>query len=158
MNWQEACEHPDLKNLPFKIELNEYGKILMTPVKVSHSAFQGEIEFILRTLLKTGKTLPECAIVTSKGTRVADVAWASDGCFSVIKNETECSICPEICIEVISSSNTKKEMDEKKHLYFEQGAKEFWICKNNGVMVFFDTEGVLEKSIMVSEFPKKITL
>jgi len=49
-------------------------------------------------------------------------------------------------------------MDEKKHLYFEQGAKEFWICKNNGVMVFFDTEGVLEKSIMVSEFPKKITL
>lgn len=40
MNWQEVCEHPSLKNLPFKIELNEYGNIVMSPVKVYHSAFQ----------------------------------------------------------------------------------------------------------------------
>jgi hypothetical protein len=71
MNWQEVCEHPSLKNLPFKIELNRDGKILMTPVKVSHSAFQGEIEFLLRSLLRSGKTLPECAIATTEGTKVA---------------------------------------------------------------------------------------
>jgi len=23
MNWLEVCEHPDLQNLPFKIELDE---------------------------------------------------------------------------------------------------------------------------------------
>jgi hypothetical protein len=28
MNWQEICEHPDLQNLPFKIELNANGQIL----------------------------------------------------------------------------------------------------------------------------------
>ena len=28
MNWQEICEHPSLQNIPFKIELNEYGKIV----------------------------------------------------------------------------------------------------------------------------------
>jgi len=26
MKWQEVCEHPGLKNLPFKIELDEDGK------------------------------------------------------------------------------------------------------------------------------------
>jgi len=40
MNWQEVCEYPDLENLPFKIELNEYGNITMSPVKVCHSALE----------------------------------------------------------------------------------------------------------------------
>ena len=40
MNWQEVCEHPGLQNLPFKIELDEKGKILMSPVKVYHSVYQ----------------------------------------------------------------------------------------------------------------------
>ena len=77
MNWQEVCEHPDLKNLPFKIELNEHHKIIMSPVKLYHSALQGEIEFLLRSQLREGKTLPGCAIKTEKGTKVADVAWVS---------------------------------------------------------------------------------
>ena len=29
MNWQEVCEHPSLQDLPFKIELNEKGEIIM---------------------------------------------------------------------------------------------------------------------------------
>lgn len=74
MQWQEVCNHPDLQNLPFKIELNERGQIVMSPVKVYHSAYQGEIGHWLRTLLNAGKTLPECAIKTRKGTKVADMA------------------------------------------------------------------------------------
>ncbi len=34
MNWQEVCEHPELKDLSFKIELNRQGQLIMTPVKV----------------------------------------------------------------------------------------------------------------------------
>jgi len=74
MNWQEVCEHPSLKDLPFKIELDELGKIIMSPVKINHSILQGEIEFLLRSLLKGGKALSGCAIKTGKGTKVADVA------------------------------------------------------------------------------------
>ena len=123
MNWQEVCEHPSLKDLPFKIELDELGKIIMSPVKIYHSILQGEIEFMLRSLLKEGKTLPECAIKTSKGTKVADVAWVSLGLLAKIKGEIEASIAPEICVEIISTSNTKKEMAEKRQLYFEAGRK-----------------------------------
>ena len=158
MNWQEVCEHPSLKNLPFKIELDEYGQIIMSPVKIYHSILQGEIEFILRSLLKEGKTLPECAIKTSKGTKVADVAWVSLDLLSKIKGETEASTAPEICVEIISTSNTKKEMAEKRQLYFEAGAKEVWLCNENGELSFFNAEQKLIHSVLVPKFPEKIEM
>ncbi|MEQ1635794.1 MAG: Uma2 family endonuclease [Methylococcales bacterium] len=158
MNWQEVCEHPNLQNLPFKIELDEYGKIIMSPVKIYHSILQGEIEFILRTLLKSGKTLPECAIKTSKGTRVADVAWVSLDLLAKIKNETEASCAPEICVEIISTRNTQKEMTEKRQLFFEAGAKEVWICSETGELSFFNAEHQLLHSELVPQFPEKIEL
>jgi len=156
MNWEKICEHPSLQNLPFKIELNEHGEIIMNAVRVIHSLYQGEIEFLLRSLLKKGRTLPECAIKTSKGTKVADVAWASPEVLRIIKYETECSIAPEICIEVLSSSNTNDEMLEKRHLYFEAQAKEVWICNKEGKMSFYNISGQLKNSLLVSRFPSKI--
>ena len=156
MRWQEVCEHPSLNNLPFRIELDEYGRIVMTPVKVSHSAFQGEIEFILRSLLNNGKTLPECAVTTSKGTKVADVAWASLALFNTIKDEVECSIAPEICVEVVSASNSKQEINEKQHLFLEAGAQEFWACDEEGKLKFYNSAGELTSSLLAPEFPKKI--
>jgi len=153
MQWQEVCEHPSLQNLPFKIELNEWGQILMSPVKVYHSAFQGKIS---RLLPENGIVLPECAITTTKGTKVADIAWCSEQRFKLIEHETECSIAPELCIEVISSSNTKMEMDEKRQLYLTAGAIEFWICNEEGEINFFDANGQLKKSNLVPAFPNKV--
>lgn len=159
MQWSEVIASPYLKDLPFKIELNEYGNIVMSPVKVAHSAFQSEISFILQSQLKEGRTLTECAIATRKGTKVADVAWASLAVFKQIQRQTECSIAPEICVEVISTSNSTKEMDEKQVLYFEAGAKEVWLCDKYGHLSFFSKEkGQLNRSELAPLFPKKITL
>jgi Uma2 family endonuclease len=158
MNWQEVCEHPSLKDLPFKIELDEMGRIIMSPVKLTHSIFQGEIEFLLRSLLKDGKPLPECAIKTSKGTKVADVAWVSLDLLAKIKHEFEASIAPEICVEILSASNSKKEMIEKRALYFEAGAKEVWLCDEDGTMSFFNVQQQLEQSQLVPAFPLKINI
>lgn len=158
MDWQEACEHPNLRNLPFKIELDERGKVVMTPVKVNHSAYQGEITYLLRSILKQGRTLPECAIATRRGTKVADVAWASRERFAKIILETECSVAPEICVEVISYSNTEDEINEKKELYFENGSKEVWICMSEGDMRFYTSDGELDMSEFAPGFPKKIKL
>jgi Uma2 family endonuclease len=157
MNWREVCEHPSLQDLPFKIELNEKGEIIMNTVKVIHSLYQGEVEYLLRTLLKGGRTLPECAIKTSKGIKVADVAWATASTVRKIKDEVECSIAPEICVEVVSTSNTEDEMQEKKGLYFERGAREVWICEN-GVMQFYNAGGKLENSVLVPDFPKEVVI
>lgn len=135
MNWQEVCANPSLRNLPFKIELNEYGQVIMSPVKVYHSAFQGRIGVLLYRFLNN-HVLDECAIATPAGTKVADVAWISPERFQIVREEDECSIAPEICIEVISSSNSKPEIREKIALYFNQGALEFWTCDEHGKMNF----------------------
>ena len=157
MNWQEVCADPHLRNLPFKIELNEYGQVVMSPVKVYHSAFQGKIGTLLDRLLD-GYILDECAIATHKGTKAADVAWISPERFQIVREEDECSIAPEICVEVISSSNSKREISEKIALYFNQGALECWTCDERGNMQFYAPGGPLEKSALVPDFPVRVNL
>jgi Uma2 family endonuclease len=156
MNWLEVCEHPDLQNLPFKIELDETGKIIMSPTKVYHSIYQGEIAYQLHTLSPTGKTLVECPIATRKGTKVADVAWASSERLATIQPEIECSIAPELCVEVLSSTNTRKEMQAKRQLYFERGALEVWLCDADGKLTFFNPAGQLARSALFPGFPSRI--
>jgi Uma2 family endonuclease len=158
MDWQELCNRRDLQNLPFKIELDAQGKVIMSPVKVYHSALQGEIAAALRLNRKDGKILTECAIKTPKGTRVTDVAWASREIYIIIKDEAECSVAPEVCVEVLSSSNTEEEIEEKKSLYLERGAKEVWLCNRDGMIEYFDKKGRIDKSAFFPTFPQKIDL
>lgn len=76
MEWKEVLEDSSLRDLPYKIETNEWGKIMMTPASGTHAIYQA---LILRCLALSGAGLAvaECPIQTSKGVRVADVAWAS---------------------------------------------------------------------------------
>jgi len=85
MDWQEVCANPNLKNLPFKMELNGYGQIVMSPMKVIHSLLQGKIEKLLWQHTECGETFPNCAIYTKKDTKVADAVWVSDGRLQQIK-------------------------------------------------------------------------
>lgn len=156
MQWQDVCAHPDLKNLPFKLELNEYGQIVMSPAKVYHSILQGEIAALLKSMRPEGRALTECAIYTHKGTKVADVAWASPDIFQQIKTEVECSIAPEICVEILSSGNTGLEMQDKISLYFSRGAKEVWLCSPEGNLSFHIPAAVVEHSVLFPNFPTKI--
>ena len=158
MDWQELCNRADFQNLPFKIELDAQGKVIMSPVEVYHSALQGEIAALLRLNRKDGKILTECAIATSQGTKVTDVSWASKDTYNIIKNEAECSVAPDVCIEVLSISNTEDEIDAKKALYFAKGAKEFWLCDRAGDITFFDPEGLITESLLFPNFPKNIDL
>ena len=55
MQWQEVCEHPSLRELPFKIETNEKGEIVMNAVKVIHSLYQGESSIDYARCYRAGK-------------------------------------------------------------------------------------------------------
>lgn len=156
MQWQEVCAHPDLQNLPFKLELNEYGQIVMSPAKVYHSILQGEIAALLKSFRAEGKVLTECAIYTHKGTKVADVAWASPTVLQRIKTEIECSIAPEVCIEILSTANTHREMEDKISLYFSRGAKEVWLCDSDGNLTFHIPADVVPQSVLFPLFPQRL--
>ncbi len=66
-------------------------------------------------------------------------------------------VAPEICVEIISPSNSKQEILAKIALYFGVGAKEVWTCNLAGQMVFYDLSGVLEQSVLVPLFPKVVS-
>ncbi|ALB40025.1 MULTISPECIES: Uma2 family endonuclease [Nostocales] len=156
MRWEEVCENKQLQDLPFKIELNKWGQIVMSPVKIKHSFYQGRIQRLLESLLKTGEVMPECAINTSDGVKVADVVWCSDTRFDQIQDEISASIAPEICIEVKSTGNTIDEMEFKKQLYLEAQAIEVWLCNEQGEIRFYNQQGELENSLLVPDFPQQI--
>lgn len=157
MNWAEVVAHPSLRDLPFKIETNEYGQIVMNPVKINHSVYQGRIVTLISNFRQDGEVMVECAIWTRRGTKCADVAWASTELFAEIQDKTEAQIAPEVCVEVLSMSNSEREMRQKRKLYFEQGAKEVWICDEYGKIRFFDESGETENSKMFANFPKSVS-
>ena len=136
MNWQQVLEDKSLQDLPYKIELNRWGQIVMSPAKNRHSSFQNEIEYLLRTQKPDGRVMPEGAIETSDNVKVADVVWLSRDRYERVKQEDVYSVAPEICVEILSPSNTMDEMMFKKDLYFERGAIEFWLCDDDGKSSF----------------------
>jgi Uma2 family endonuclease len=158
MTWNEIITEPSLQNLPFKIETNEWGQIVMSPATNKHSRFQGRILILLSKLVQNGEIMPECSIETSKGVKVADVVWASSEFFQTFGDQTPYIVAPEICVEVRSPSNSSLEIKEKIDLYLAKGAKEVWICNEYGILEFFSNVGKLEKSMVVPEFPNNIEL
>ena len=158
MTWAEVCADRSLRDLPYKIETNRYGHIVMSPARIDHSFYQGRITALLAQLLPQGVTLTESAVETPEGAKVPDVAWCSRSLFEKIKGQTSATVAPEICVEVLSWSNSHEEMAEKRRLYFGAGAQEFWMCSEQGGMTFFAPTGELDGSRLCPQFPRKIEL
>ena len=157
LTWEEVCADPNLEDLPYKIETNEWGQIVMSPTRLKHGFFQFKIgEMLSRLMPGRGEIITEAAIKTSKGTKVADVAWFSTDRWEQVKEEFEASVAPEICVEILSPRNSKEEIDLKKRLYVEAGAEEVWICDEKGALHFFNQETAMEGSALVPGFPKKV--
>ncbi len=158
MNWQEVCADTALQDIPYKIELNRWGQIVMSPAKHKPSIYQGLIQSIIQSIVKEGLTYPECPIQTEDNVKVADVVWISKERYQQIKNDDVCSIAPEIYIEIKSSSNTPEEMKFKKELYFKAGAAEFWLCDENGGMSFYSRDGQMKNSEIAPNFPNSVQI
>jgi len=159
--WAELLADPQLAKFEGRIETDRHGHtIISPPAAPSHGSFQSEIAYLLRTLIRGGRVLTECPISTADGVKAADVAWASPDCMLELGNRVCFPRAPEVCVEVLSPSNTDAEMDEKMKLYFDAGAKEVWVCSQSGAMNFFGGPAVnlLPGSQLCPEFPKTIKL
>jgi Uma2 family endonuclease len=150
MQWADVLADPTLKDLPYKIELNEYGKIVMTPASNKHGSVQSRIARKLWHAGDDGEVITECSIDTEKGVKVADVAWCSETFLARHGLETPFTEAPELCVEVISPSNSKREMDEKIALYFSRGAMEVWLVSEEGQIRVFGPEGEMQGSLLIS--------
>ncbi len=111
------------------------------------------------TRLPHGRTLAECAVLTSDGVKGADVAWITEARIKRGLKGEVLTLAPEICVEVVSPKNTRQEMETKRALYFEAGADEVWICDPKGSLHFFtkgSEEAEAKASALCPSMPKKV--
>ncbi|MEM9478634.1 MAG: Uma2 family endonuclease [Verrucomicrobiota bacterium] len=159
--WEEVLADPELAKLEYRVETDRHGQLIMSPPPGNdHSFSQSEIYYLLRTLLPEGKAQVEVPISTRNGVRAADVSWTSEKRWEGIFDPRAYREAPDICVEVLSPSNTKSEIAEKKMLYFDAGAKEVWICDGTGKLEFFhEGESVArESSALCAGFPSRLEL
>ena len=136
--WKVLCADPVLAKLDYRIETDRHGHILMSPPPgYDHSGHQSDLVLTLHRFMPHGKTLVEVPISTSDGVKGADVAWISRRRAARGVKQNVLVIAPEICVEVLSPTNTRAEMMAKKALYFEAGAEEVWFCDRKGRMFFY---------------------
>lgn len=157
--WAEVLKDPELAKFEGRVETDRHGHVLMSPPPaLSHSGFQSEIVYLLRTLLRDGRPFTECPISTADGVRAADVAWASKERIQQNRKKVCFARAPEICVEILSPGNSDAEIKEKMALYFDAGAEEVWTCDGVGRMKFFERGGqrLGGGSVLCPKFPKQL--
>ncbi len=159
--WAELLADRELARFEGRVETDRHGHVIRSPPPApSHGSFQARIASLLDRSMASGRVLTECPISTADGVKAADVAWASPALVHELGRQVCFPRAPEICVEVISPSNTEGEIQEKMALYFDAGAKEVWTCAESGVMSFFGGRG--ERSMRASkicpQFPKRVEL
>jgi len=152
MQWQEVIDNPYLKNLPFKIELNRWGRIEMSPASNRHALLQSRLAQWIRAAMNHGETLTQASVQTSDGVRVPDVVWASAAFLAEQDFKTPFSQAPVICVEIISPSNSRLEMLDKIRLYLEAGATEVWLVSETGQLEVEDADGARGDSRLLPGF------
>jgi Uma2 family endonuclease len=143
--YRGLCADPRFENLPGKIELDAWGRILMSPASNYHGILQGRL--CQRLIVLGGQALVEASVVTAAALLVADVAWCSAEFIRLHTSETPFTQAPELCIEVVSPSNSVRELREKVDAYLAAGGVEAWIAyPQTKRFEFFGKQGALQLS------------
>lgn len=156
MKWDEVCKDSLLQDLPYKIELNEWGNIVMSPASNRHGNLQTKIAFYLMSHMPDGTVLTECSVDTPKGVKVADVAWVSAAFLQRNRGTTPYAEAPEVCVEIQSPANSDAEMADKRSLYFVSGARECWLCDEDGTVSFFSRQEKMDRSQLFPAMPARV--
>src|SRR3979490_1331786 len=75
LRYRDLCDDPCFANVPGKIELDVWGRVLMSPPGTYHGLVQGRL--CQRLAILGGETFGEVAIATAMGLFVTDAGWSS---------------------------------------------------------------------------------
>jgi len=146
MQWTDVINDPCLRDLPYKIELNRWGNIEMSPASNKHGVYQSRLSVLLSKYMPVGEVISECSVQTPEGVKVPDVAWCSTEFLQRHGFETPYREAPELCVEILSPSNSQWEMLEKIQVYLAAGALEAWLVSEDGKIAFYDRRGQISQS------------
>jgi Uma2 family endonuclease len=151
--YRALCEDIRYRNLQGKLEIDRWGRITMSPANNFHSMLQSRFSRRLAPL--GGEAFVEASILTKLGLTVADVAWASADFMRLHGTESPFSRAPELCIEIASPSNSRKELREKMDAYLEAGATEGWIVFPKAKRFeFYGAAGALQETVFAIDLAR----
>jgi len=124
--YRAICADPAFARVPGKVEIDLWGRTLMSPPA---APYHGQLQVKLSDKLASlgGQRTVEAAIATPFGLFVADLTWSSETTPPGARYQNPLMRAPELCIEVVSPSNSRKELSEKTRGYLAAGAEEVWI-------------------------------
>ena len=144
--WRELCADATFEDVAARIELTEWGEILMSPVGKTHGLTAARMAEGLRQALG-GHTMTEVGVTTSIGVRAPDVAWCSDAYLQVHPEEMPLSAAPELCVEIIYIHSALPKLREKAMAYVRAGAQEAWLVYPDSRQVeIYGREGRLDST------------
>lgn len=128
----------------------------MSPHKNRHAFLQEQVQDLLDEYAPKGRHPPEFAIATPEGLKAPNSVWMSPERRRDMENTDDPTmLAPEICVEVLSSSNTDEEVKEKRVLYRDAGADEVWVVDEDEQNRFYGDEE-MEHSRIAPDFPTEV--
>ena len=151
--WRQLATDPLVAAIPYKVELNEKGAIEVSPPTTRHAFLQSFVSHELRVQRPDGTTFTECPVETEIGMRIPDVVWASAEFMQRHGAESEFRAGPDLCVEVLSPTNARAEIDEKVAAYLAAGAREVWVVAADGAPEIHTTDGRVPTSTLGFHLP-----
>jgi Uma2 family endonuclease len=125
--WEAMCADPAFNDVHGNVELDQWGDVLTNrPFSFKHGSTLTRIGIELHRALG-GHPMALVGILTAEGVRSPDVSWCSEAWLAAHPDEAPLMSAPEICVEILSTSNTVGELRRKARAYPEAGALEVWI-------------------------------
>jgi hypothetical protein len=152
--WQRLAADPLVAAIPYKVELNEKGAIEVSPPTTRHAFLQAYVSREVARQRPEGTTFTECPVETEIGVRVPDVVWASPEFMRRHGAESEFRAGPDLCVEVLSPTNTRAEIGEKVAAYLAAGAREVWVVGEDGVPEIHTSAGRVAASALGFDLPR----
>ena len=148
--FRALVEDPRFANVQGKVELDAWGRIIVSPASNLHALLQGRL--IARLAVGGGEVLAEASVATAAGVLVADVAWMSPESADALGTQTPFPRAPDLCVEIASPSNSKAALEGKVAAYLKSGAREVWVVHPQSRQITaFGPEGALDRPSITIE-------
>lgn len=154
---QAAIEYGFSLKLNAAWETNGQGQLIMNPpIGLLHAKRADKLIAVIRSSLPDWRIWPEIGIHTADGVKAPDLAIASPQYEEATDEHGFLLRAPDVCVEIMSPSNSWEEMRHKSLLYLAAGASEAWVCDESGRLHFFAGGGELSSSSIVPELQPQI--
>lgn len=147
---EQAVDFALRLGLDARWETNGKGQIVVNPpVGLVHAKRSERIAREIRRALADWQVWTEVGLHTADGVKAPDLLAASPSFQEHVDARGFLLAAPDLCVEVMSPSNSWEEMRQKALLYLAAGATEAWVCDEGGALHFFAGNGEVAESALV---------